>query len=84
LARFQFARFFRRFDHAQRQPVLDRAQGIERFDFNKQIYPLRGQRINSDHGRIADCLKDVVEFASHMKSPQVHRVCRFKQAQRAI
>jgi len=50
----------------RRQPVLDRAQWVERFDLDEEVHALRRQMIDPDHRRIADRLDDALIFPSHV------------------
>src|SRR4029079_5520906 len=50
---------------AQRQPVLDRSQRVERFNLDEEVHALRRQAIDSDPRRIADRLEDILIFPPH-------------------
>ena len=65
----ELARLLGRLDHAQRQPILDRAQRIERLDLDEQVHARRRQPVDPHDGRVADRLQDTLEFASHARSP---------------
>jgi len=45
-------------DDAEREPVLDGPERIERFDFHEQIDAFRRQFVDAHHGRVADCRKN--------------------------
>src|SRR5690606_17191723 len=47
-------------DDAQRQPILDRTEGIERFDLDVEVDPGRRQPVDPDYWRVADCSEDAV------------------------
>ena len=52
-------------NYTQSQPVLDRAQRVERFNLDEEVHAFRRQMIDSDHRRIADRLEDTLIFPPH-------------------
>ncbi len=68
-ARLELAAFFRVVDHRHRDPVLDRAPGIEilHLRVNLRREPL-GKTIQPHQGRVADGFQDV--FVSHNSSAE--------------
>src|SRR5207248_11220384 len=66
LTRFQLAALFRRLDNPERQPVLDRAQRVERLDLDVEIDVRRRQIVDSHHRRVADGLENARVAVSHL------------------
>src|SRR5262249_47715695 len=54
-----------RLDDAQRQAILDRAEGIEGLDPDVGIDVRRRQAVDLHHGGVADRLEDILKFARH-------------------
>ena len=62
LSRFEFSRFLRGFDNAERETVLDRTKGIERFVFYEEIDAFRRQLVDADYRCMADRFENVGKF----------------------
>src|SRR5262249_55525522 len=60
--RLQFPFLLRRFDHRERDPVLDRATGILILKFEKQLARPSVELRNLHQGRVADQRKNVRRF----------------------
>ena len=60
LAGFDLAAFFRVVDHGNGDAVLDRGEWVEGFEFDDHLRPPAEDAMQSDHGRVADQLCDVV------------------------
>ncbi len=69
LPRLQLARPLGRLNDAKRQPVLDRAERIERLDLDVEIDAGRRQLVDLDDRRLADRFQNIGEFAAHGVSP---------------
>ena len=63
LARLQLAGLLCGLDHAQRQPVLDGAERIERLDLHIEVDPVRREAIDPYDGRMSDRLAECSEIA---------------------
>ena len=59
---FEFSRFLRGLDNAERETVLDRTKGIERFVFYEEIDAFRRQFVDADYRCMADRLENVGKF----------------------
>src|ERR1700733_5753794 len=60
-------------DHAQRQPVLDGAEWIERLDLHIEVDPVRGEAVDPNDRRMSDRLQYVLK-SRHANSPSFPRV----------
>jgi len=65
LARLELAGRLGVLDHPEGQPILDRAQGIEGLDLDREAHIPRRQLADPDHRGVADRLEDVVELPTH-------------------
>ena len=65
---------FRVLDDAERETILDRAERIERFDFDEEVDALRRELVDADDRCMADGLENVGKFC--------HRV--FLRTSRAV
>ena len=59
LARAQLAASFRRLDHAEREPVLDRAHRVEGLELHVDVNAVGREAIEADDRRAADGLEDI-------------------------
>ena len=62
LSGLQLTRLLRGLDHAERQAVLHRSQGIECLDLDEQVDAGRRQAVDPDDGRVADRSENAAEL----------------------
>jgi hypothetical protein len=70
LAGLEFAALLGRFDHPERQSVLDRAQRVERLDLDVEVYAGGCELVDLDDRRVADSFEDVRVFRHVLVPPR--------------
>jgi hypothetical protein len=68
LSGLEFAALLGRLDHAQRKPVLDRAQRIEGLDLDVEVHVRRREPVDLDDRRVADSPEDALELGQGGRS----------------
>jgi hypothetical protein len=70
-------------DHAEGEAVLDRAQGVERFDLDVQVDPGRRELADLDHRRVADGFQNVANLAMRRTGRGGYYILRKSDSARA-